>query len=137
MAGTGGGWVGIPKETGATTARSSASSPNSKSKPQTGPTQRVVSDDSWKASTGSVRSADFYDGTVVDLRQDQPGWALPGFDDSRWNPAKVVPYDKTVIQPRVAPPVRRVATLHPEITEEAGRPHRPRRGSEHFRIRAG
>ena len=81
-----------------------------------GSTQRVVSDGSWRASTGSVRSADFYDGAVVDLRQDQPGWALPGFDNSRWNPVKVVPYDKMVIQPRIASPVRRVATLHPEIT---------------------
>ena len=82
-----------------------------------GQSNTVVSDDSWRASTGSVRSADFYDGAVVDLRQGQSGWNLPGFDDSHWDPVRVVPYDKTVIQPRVAPPVRRVATLNPEITE--------------------
>lgn len=79
---------------------------------------RVVTDESWKASIGSVRSADFYDGTVTDLRQEQSGWASPGFDDSHWDQVKLVPYDKTLIQPRVAPPVRRIASLHPEVTKK-------------------
>ena len=112
MAGTGAGWVGIQKETAATTARSSASRPT-EIETVDGESLRLVTDDSSKASTGSLRSADFYDGSVVDLRQDQAGWGVPGFDDSDWDPAKAVPYDRTVIQPRVATPVRRVESCIP------------------------
>ncbi len=82
-----------------------------------GQSHRVVTDESWKASTGSVRSADFYDGTVTDLRQEQFGWASPGFDDGHWDQVKLVPYDKTLIQPRLAPPVRRIESRHPEVTK--------------------
>ena len=34
----------------------------------------VRSDESWRATTGEIRSADLYDGASVDLRASQPGW---------------------------------------------------------------
>ena len=117
MAGTGGGWVGTPKETAASYGEELGLIAQLEIETGDGESQRVVSDETWKASTGSVRSADFYDGAVIDLRQEQAGWDLPGFVDSEWDPVEVVPYDRTVIQPRVAAPVRRVAILHPAITE--------------------
>jgi len=80
----------------------------------------VGTDATWRASTGDVRAADLYDGCAVDLRHHQEGWDRPGFDDSGWTPAAVVPLDKTVLQPRVAPPVRVVQTFRPERSPAPG-----------------
>ena len=63
----------------------------------------------WLASTGEIRSADLYDGAVVDLREAQPGWTLPGHDDAGGSPVAVVPFDHGVLEPRSPPPVRAVA----------------------------
>ncbi len=75
-----------------------------------GSTVHVGTDADWRTSTGEVRSADLYDGSVIDLRAFQPGWDSPGFDDREWLPAEVVPVDTTIIEPRMAPPVRIIAT---------------------------
>ena len=75
----------------------------------------VATDESWRASTGEIRSADHYDGCTIDLRHRQDGWDLPGFDDSSWAPVTVVPLDLAVLEPQVAPPVRVVETLRPRI----------------------
>lgn len=85
-----------------------------------GTVDRVVSDGSWRASTGEIRSADFYDGDVVDLRERQPGWDQPGFDDSGWQPVEVVPLDLSLIEPRVAPPVRVIGVTSVEPTTGPG-----------------
>ncbi len=74
----------------------------------------VGSDESWRAATGEIRSADLYDGCAVDLRHRRPGWDRPGFDDSGWARVAVVPLDPAILQPRVAPPVRVVRTFRPE-----------------------
>jgi alpha-L-rhamnosidase len=80
----------------------------------------VGTDQSWRAATGEVRSADLYDGCAVDLRHRQPGWDRPGFDDSGWAPVAVVPVDPAILQPRVAPPVRVVRTFRPERSVAPG-----------------
>ena len=72
---------------------------------------RVVTDRRWLASTGEIRSADLYDGAFVDLREQRSGWMLPGHDTSAWRPVAIVPFDPSVIEPRIAPPVRVVATM--------------------------
>ena len=76
-----------------------------------GTTSIVATDGSWQASTGEVRRADLYDGCDIDLRLAQTGWDRPGFDPDGWQPVATVPFDRSVIEPRVAPPVRVIATL--------------------------
>jgi alpha-L-rhamnosidase len=68
-----------------------------------GTVDRILTDESWRASTGELRAADFYDGSVVDLRM-RPGAAS-------WRQVALVPFDPSVIEPRVAPPVRVVDVL--------------------------
>ncbi|HEY7103244.1 MAG TPA: family 78 glycoside hydrolase catalytic domain [Mycobacteriales bacterium] len=80
----------------------------------------VGTDESWRAATGEVRTADLYDGCAVDLRHRRPGWDRPGFDDSGWAPVAVVPLDPAILQPRVAPPVRVVQTFRPERSVAPG-----------------
>ena len=82
-----------------------------------GATLTVVTDESWSAATGSIRSADIYDGCQIDLRDEPVGWNLPGFDDRSWSPARAVPIDlerrRTMDQRSDPPdPDTRGSTLH-------------------------
>lgn len=62
----------------------------------------IVTDSSWKTSTGEVRFADLYDGANLDLTKNQAGWATPGFNDSHWNEVQVHNFDKSTLVPRVS-----------------------------------
>ena len=46
-----------------------------------GSTGIVISDDSWKSSTGEIRYDEIYNGETIDARDEKPGWTLPGYDD--------------------------------------------------------
>jgi alpha-L-rhamnosidase len=86
-----------------------------------GTRHRIVTDRSWVASTTEIRSADLYDGSVIDLRERKVGFERADYDASDWLPVAVVPFDPSIIQPRSAPPVREVAVLPVErITRADG-----------------
>ena len=71
----------------------------------------VTTDRQWRASTGAIRAADFYDGAEIDLREEQGGWEMPGFDDASWAEVVEVPFDLGTLEPRIAPPVRVAASI--------------------------
>jgi alpha-L-rhamnosidase len=54
-----------------------------------GTKELVVSDGSWKSSTGSIQSSEIYHGETIDARLDQPGWSSPTFNDASWTPVKI------------------------------------------------
>jgi alpha-L-rhamnosidase len=54
-----------------------------------GTTQTVVSDGSWKSSTGPILYSDLLVGESYDARQEMAGWNELGFDDSDWYPVGV------------------------------------------------
>ncbi|MFL6009957.1 MAG: alpha-L-rhamnosidase N-terminal domain-containing protein, partial [Rubrobacteraceae bacterium] len=54
-----------------------------------GTTQSVVSDGSWKSSTGPILYSDLLVGESYDARKEMAGWNEPGFDDSGWYPVGV------------------------------------------------
>jgi alpha-L-rhamnosidase len=47
-------------------------------------TESIATDDSWRCSTGPILFSDLLVGESYDARQEMPGWAEPGFDDSGW-----------------------------------------------------
>jgi alpha-L-rhamnosidase len=85
-----------------------------------GTTQTVVSDGSWKGSTGPILYSDLLVGESYDARQEMVGWNEPGFDDSTWYPAGVEEVEKTLLlaQPddgvRVTEEVAAKAVTEPE-----------------------
>ena len=96
----------------------------------------ICSDESWRATTAEIRSADLYDGAAVDLREARPGWQLAGHDDSDWRTAISVPLDRRIIEPRATPPVRSIDVRAVQVERGAnGRVH-ARRGAEPGRVRA-
>lgn len=80
----------------------------------------VTSGDSWKCGEGSIRYSDLQNGEVVDARVEPTGFDSPGFNDSTWAPAVVVPPPVGRLEPQVAPPVRVHEQIPPVSVFAAG-----------------
>jgi len=78
-----------------------------------GSTEMVVSDDSWKASTGPILASDIQMGETYDARREMPGWAEPGFDDSAWQPVDTQQWSTTPLVAQYAPTVRKTQEIRP------------------------
>ena len=72
---------------------------------------RIISDATWKASSGPLQENGLYSGERYDARLDWQGWDEPGFDDSSWEEAEVV--SGPVLFPQAMPPIRVAETLRP------------------------
>jgi alpha-L-rhamnosidase len=73
-----------------------------------GHVQRVVTDESWRASAGEVLADDLYNGETIDARLGDDAWQHPGFDDAGWDAVHAVEFDSGHLVPRTSPPVRRL-----------------------------
>lgn len=73
----------------------------------------IVSDESWKSSTGAVRFAEIYNGCIIDTRLEQKGWDKAGFDDRDWKSVKVQSYSNSNLVATVNEPVRQHETFKP------------------------
>jgi len=73
--------------------------------------ERVISDETWKASSGPLLENGIYFGERYDARLAQPDWDCPGFDDSAWE--KAVEVKGTILSPQLLPPIRVTETLSP------------------------
>ena len=85
----------------------------------------IVSDGSWKVTTGPTTS----NSPAVesfDARLEKPGWMKAGYDDSSWDDAAVLPAPDAVLRAETIPPVKKTATIDPVKVTDAGRqPARP------------
>ena len=71
-----------------------------------GSTETIITDNSWKASTGPLLEADILMGEVYDANREMPGWDKAGFDDRSWSKvnfsrnikAKVEPYPSVTVK---------------------------------------
>ncbi|HVU56877.1 MAG TPA: family 78 glycoside hydrolase catalytic domain, partial [Puia sp.] len=55
-----------------------------------GSTEDIVSNESWKVTSGPVTFSSEYGGEDYDARRDQEGWSEPGFKEAGWKNAVVV-----------------------------------------------
>jgi alpha-L-rhamnosidase len=55
-----------------------------------GSSELVITDDSFRASTGGILRADMKDGELYDARIEPNDWRLVGFDDSGWKNTRVL-----------------------------------------------
>ncbi|MFB4300577.1 family 78 glycoside hydrolase catalytic domain [Actinomadura sp. NTSP31] len=80
-----------------------------------GTTTTVGTGPGWRTATGAITAADLMDGQQTDLREHDPRWATPGFDDTGWTNSTSVEgglYDDFArLAGTVAPPVRRVEEI--------------------------
>jgi len=79
----------------------------------------VVSDDTWKGSTGPILASDLYAGETYDARLEAPGWAEPGFDCSDWKSVDTCQWGTVPLEAQQAPPIRRIEELNPIAMQTA------------------
>jgi alpha-L-rhamnosidase len=78
-----------------------------------GTTERIITDESWRAATGPILASDIYDGETHDARLERPGWSAPGYDEAGWSPVGPLDRDLGTLVAPTGPPVRRIETLAP------------------------
>lgn len=78
-----------------------------------GSTQTILSDESWKTSTGSILASDIYNGETIDARKEQSGWQMPGFNDAAWTSAKVANFSYNNLLATENEPVKKHETFKP------------------------
>ena len=84
-----------------------------------GSTAALASDAAWKVTTnGPIRLNNEYDGETYDARMELDGWSKPGFDDSKWEPARLVEAPEGVVVAQNIEPIRVTQTLKPRSVKE-------------------
>lgn len=78
-----------------------------------GSKESVVSDGSWKSSTGSIVDAEIYNGEIIDSRKEKTGWSNVGFNDGDWSPVNEKNYSKSVLLATQNEPVKKHETFSP------------------------
>lgn len=73
----------------------------------------LVTDDSWRWTTGPIIESDFLMGECYDARLEMPGWDQVGFADADWHAVSVFDDPGIERSPMLGPPVRRQETLNP------------------------
>lgn len=80
---------------------------------QNGKTLRLCSDPEWRVAEGPVRFDALRNGEFYDAREERAGWDQPGFDDTAWQPAAIVPGPGGLLEEQTAPPCKVIQTLAP------------------------
>jgi len=78
-----------------------------------GSAESIISDGSWKSSTGAVRYSEIYHGEIYDARLEKKGWTLPGYDDTAWDGVKTAVHDMDVLIATQNEPVKKHETFAP------------------------
>lgn len=78
-----------------------------------GTSERIGTDETWRAIPGPVLGSDLYDGETYDARLEQSGWSEPDYDESDWAGVRLLDLDLTTLAMPLSPPVRRTELLAP------------------------
>ena len=73
----------------------------------------IVSDDSWKSTTGAVRFAEIYYGATIDNRMEQKGWSTVNFNDKSWSGVKTQDFPKDILVATYNEPVKKHEIFKP------------------------
>ena len=83
-----------------------------------GSRESIASDTTWRGSTGPIVFDGIRNGEIYDARLEKPGWTAPGFNDSDWKAATIVPGPGGVLRAQQMPPIRITRTLVPVALSE-------------------
>ncbi|MFC4321448.1 alpha-L-rhamnosidase [Litchfieldia salsa] len=89
---------------------------------QDGTEERILTDETWNASTGPILYSELYHGETYDARIEQSGWDQLGFNDSDWKGTVVSTGFPTNFVAQENDPTRVTETLKPQsvFTTPAG-----------------
>ncbi len=78
-----------------------------------GSKESIVTNDSWKSSTGAIRYSEIYNGETVDARLEKKGWTLADYDDKDWAAVKVATHSLATLVATENEPVKKQEVFHP------------------------
>jgi alpha-L-rhamnosidase len=78
-----------------------------------GSEELIVTDNSWKSSTGPILASDIYNGETYDARLEKSGWDEPGFQDNDWENVTVKNFADSILIASEGVPVRINETIKP------------------------
>ncbi len=78
-----------------------------------GSSETIVSDNTWKATTGPILESDIYNGEIYDARLEMAGWTETGFDESDWKKVGILEVPKAKIIAPQGVPIRAVEEIKP------------------------
>ncbi|MGB8191418.1 MAG: family 78 glycoside hydrolase catalytic domain [Chitinophagaceae bacterium] len=78
-----------------------------------GSMESILSDDSWKSSTGSIVSVEIYHGETIDARKEKTGWQLAGYNDAAWSGVSIKDHSKSVLVATENEPIKKQETFKP------------------------
>ncbi|MFI5185840.1 MAG: family 78 glycoside hydrolase catalytic domain [Chitinophagales bacterium] len=78
-----------------------------------GSKEQIVSDRSWKSSTGSILASEIYNGEIIDARKEKAGWCKPGFNDTDWSGVLTKDNNKSILVAAENEPVKKHETFQP------------------------
>ena len=73
----------------------------------------LISDETWKGSSGPVISNNIYAGEAYDGRLEQNGWDNPGFDDSKWDQVLISESPGGKLISQKLPPIKKMGSIKP------------------------
>lgn len=73
----------------------------------------VVTDNSWKATTGPIVFSDIYNGETYDAQMELTGWASNRYDDSSWGKTSVLNHSKELLVAPMGAPVKAIEEIVP------------------------
>ena len=76
-----------------------------------GSRETVISDGSWKSSTGSILDAEIYNGEIIDAQKQMPGWNDVSYNDAAWHPVTEKNFSKSVLIATENEPIRKHETF--------------------------
>lgn len=78
-----------------------------------GTTQSIITDDTWKSSTGSIRYSEIYHGETIDAREEKAGWSTAGYNDGGWAGVKSANHTNDVLVATYNEPIKKKETFNP------------------------
>ena len=78
-----------------------------------GSKEQIITDGSWKSSTGSIVYSEIYNGETIDARKEKAGWNTANYDDRDWTPVKEASFTKDNLIATENEPVKKQEVFHP------------------------
>ncbi|MFZ9299404.1 MAG: family 78 glycoside hydrolase catalytic domain [Chitinophagaceae bacterium] len=83
-----------------------------------GTSEVIISDDSWKTSTGALQYDNLYVGSSYDARLEPEGWKTISFDDSKWMNATITKSPAPLIQSQIMPEIGTSRAIKPRSIKQ-------------------
>ncbi|MEN8230281.1 MAG: alpha-L-rhamnosidase N-terminal domain-containing protein [Bacteroidota bacterium] len=78
-----------------------------------GTSDKIISDTTWKTSTGPITYSNVFGGEDYDARKEKTGWGNEDYNDSSWTNAVVTTSPGGILNAQFQPPIKVVETLNP------------------------